>query len=104
MRDYPWFARVNISSEVVHIEVSEFEHKKMLDARLYNPPEHPRALIFVLEGLALWVGRKLTVVICADKPAHPMLGIGVHDDEWPYDNPLLDFTYVDRRQRHGIAT
>jgi hypothetical protein len=97
MKDRLWLTRVEISPEFVHIQVTEFEHGRVLDAKFYNPPAHPRALVFVLEGLALWVGRRLSVVICADKPAHPLLGLGVHDDEWPYDNPLLDFAYAERR-------
>jgi len=97
MRDRLWLARVEITPEVVHIRVTEFEHGPVFDAELCNPPLHPRALVFVLEGLALWVGTRLSVVICAEEPAHPSLGLGVREDEWPFDNPLLDFTFVDRR-------
>ena len=97
MRDRLWLARVEITLEVVRIRVTEFEKGPVLDAELCNPPVHPRALVFVLEGLALWVGTRLSVVICADEPAHPSLGLGVRDDEWPLDNPLLDFAFVDRR-------
>ena len=40
-----------------------WDEEPLLKARLPSLPEHPRALITVLEGLALWAGTRLPVAV-----------------------------------------
>jgi hypothetical protein len=70
--------------------------KEVLYAQFSDLPIHPRALLFILEGMAMWIGMKLYVVIYADSPVHPTLGLGRAGDQWPEDNPLLEFVFVER--------
>jgi len=49
-------------SEVLMLGVGMLE-ETVLKARMPSSPGHPRAVIDVLEGLALWSGRRLPVVV-----------------------------------------
>jgi hypothetical protein len=40
-----------------------FRDEPVLKARLSSSPDHPRAMITLLEGLALWAGQRLPVVV-----------------------------------------
>lgn len=40
-----------------------YQAEPVLKARLSVRPEHPRAMITLLEGLALWAGQRLPVVV-----------------------------------------
>jgi hypothetical protein len=90
-----WTTSLDIRSERIELLVTE-ERRKVLHAQLSGSPVHPRALAFVLEGLALWSGKRLCVVIYADAPVHPSLGLGRPGDEWPEDNPLVEYLFVER--------
>ena len=63
-------------------------------------PQHPRALLTLLEGLAPWARRPLTVVISAG-PALPqhvaeaLFGAG----PLPCDSALVSFEVIDRLSR-----
>jgi len=60
-------------------------------------PQHPRALLTLLEGLAPWAGRPLTVVISA-LPRHvteALFGAG----PLPCDSALVSFEVIDRLSR-----
>lgn len=71
--------------------------QEILRARFWDLPVHRQALIQILEGLALWSGERLYVVIHAAELVHPLLGLGRDGDEWPGDNPLLEYLFVERR-------
>ena len=77
-------------------------------ARFLTQPAHPRALLFMLEGLALWCGQRSSIVIYADKPVHPLLGLGRKGEQWPGDNPLLEFHHCEpwrlRAEQDGGAS
>jgi hypothetical protein len=70
--------------------------QEILRARFWGRPAPRHALIWFLEGLALWCGTRLYVVIFAAKLVHPTLGLGNDSDEWPSENPLLEFLFVER--------
>ena len=57
------------------------EGSDLLKAHLPNYPDHPRALLTMLEGLALWCGQALCVAISADVPSSHSLGLGPFTDD-----------------------
>ena len=57
------------------------------------PPPHPRALLTLLEGAALWSGHPLSVALSAADASTCWLGSGLFGDElWPGESPLVRFT------------
>jgi hypothetical protein len=102
-----WDASLDITPGSIALEVTE-RGKEVLCAQFSRRPVHPRALPFILEGLALWSGKRLCVVIYADSPVHPSLGLGRAGDEWPDENPLVEYMFVERsspgdREREGCS-
>lgn len=93
-----WLATVEVEADSIRVELNGLDGV-LLKARLPRDPSQPRALTSLLEGLALWVGRQLCVVICADSPVNPSLGLGEEGDAWPRHTPLLDFLFVERGAR-----
>ena len=94
-----WDTSLDITPEAIEVLVTDPECE-VLYAKFSGEPAHPRALTFLLEGLALWSGKRLCVVIYAASPVHPGLGLGQEGDDWPGDNPLVEFVYVERPS-HG---
>ena len=92
---HSWDTSLDIAPGLIELLVTE-QGREVLYARLPTPPTHPRALSFILEGLALWNGKRSCVVIYADKAVHPSLGLGRAGDEWPDDNPLVEYMFVER--------
>jgi hypothetical protein len=90
-----WDTSLDITEESIELLVTE-RGKEVLYAQFTGRPVHPRALPFILEGLALWSGRRLCVVIYADRAVHPLLGLGRVGDDWPDDNPLVEYLFVER--------
>jgi hypothetical protein len=71
--------------------VTSPEGDDLIKARLPMRPQHPRALLTLLEGVALWSGQPLDAVIFA----------GAHDgpepwgeDLWPPESPLVRFDFA----------
>ena len=64
----------------------------VLKARLPLNPSHPRALLTLLEGLALWNGAPLSVAVSADAHSMDWLGSGLFGDElFPAESQLVQF-------------
>jgi hypothetical protein len=99
----PW----NITLQVLpqhktRLLVTDAENNDLLKAHLAGYPRHPRALLTTLEGLALWCGEPVTVVIYADVPVDHSLGLGSFadlDDGWPEDSPLVHFLFCEAGRR-----
>ena len=89
-----WDASLEITPESIQLLVTD-QGREVLRAHFCGRPDHPRALRFILEGLALWRGKQLCVVIFADSPVQPLLGLGEDGDEWPPENPLVEFMHVE---------
>jgi hypothetical protein len=64
---------------------------EVLHAELSLPPDHPRALLTLLEGLALWAGEPLCAVISADDSADPSRALGV---SWTPTSALIRFEFT----------
>jgi len=78
------------------------EGDDLLKALLPSYPDHPRALLTMLEGLALWCGEPLCVAISADVPSSHSLGLGPFTDDqalWPEESALVSYTF--RCSRRG---
>jgi len=79
----------------------------LLKARLPLSPGHPRALLTVLEGLALWRGQALRVAVSAGACSAAWAGSGLFGDElYPAESPLVRFHTVhpaSRERLPGVA-
>lgn len=88
----PWKTTLRTLPSEAQLLVTEPEHGDVLKARLPMNPRHPRALLTLLEGLSLWQGRPLGVVISAGDASPPWIGSGLFGDElWPGESPLVVF-------------
>lgn len=99
----PWEAKLEVKRERVELRVSEGE-REVVEAVFSGYPDHPRALLFVLEGLALWSGKPLCVAIHAARPVSHSLGLGSFGgDDWPQASALVDFVFVEESRQDGRA-
>ena len=89
-----WETRLEITPKSIQLMVTD-QGPVVLQARFCGRPAHPRALPFILEGLALWQGKQLCVVISAESAVHPTLGLGEDGDEWPAENALVEYLLVE---------
>jgi len=90
-----WFSNLEVDPYSILLQVRDWQGE-VLKARFGSVPAHPRALLFILEGLALWSGRRLCVVISAEDSVNRSLGLGAEGEVWPQDNPLIDFLFAGR--------
>lgn len=73
-----------------------------IKARLPLRPRHPRALLTLLEGVALYSGEPLCAVISAGSRPEDRLGCEAWDDDlWPAESPLVRFDFVTPRPGPG---
>lgn len=64
----------------------------LMRARLPLSPEHPRALLTLLEGMALWCGSPLCAVITADERLAPTSAAALFgSDFWPVESTMVRF-------------
>ena len=89
-----WETRQEITPQSVWLMVTD-QGREVLQARFWDRPVHRRALPLILEGLALWEGTRLCVVIFAESAVHPTLGLGEDGDEWPAENPRVEYMLVE---------
>lgn len=67
----------------------------LLKARLPLSPSHPRALLTLLEGLALWSGQTLVVAFSADESSARWVDSALFGDElFPAESQLVQFHLV----------
>jgi len=99
----PWNGSVHVTMHDVKVLVIDPEQGDLLKARLPLGVQHPRALLTLLEGLALWRGQPLPVVVSAasaDKRRPYWSGSGLFGDElWPGESPLVRYEVGDRGSR-----
>jgi len=97
-----WRTTVQVlPKRTVRLLVTDAAGNDLVKAQL-SDPEHPRALLTALEGLALWCGEPLGVVICADVPVDHSLGLGAFsdlDDGWPEESALVHFLFRETSRR-----
>jgi hypothetical protein len=66
---------IKLWAETTRLYLTDYE-REVLRAVLPQAPAHPRAAPTLCEGLALWLGRPLSVVLCAaESDASSALGL-----------------------------
>src|SRR5271157_5531369 len=113
-----WPTMLRIGGKELKLLVTSPEGEDLLKARLPVRPPHPRALLTLLEGVALWSGEPVLAVISAGAHRDAWLGSEEWgDDLWPTESQLVHFDYVsviakfeggritkiEGRRRHGCA-
>jgi len=103
-----WSTTLRIGSEVKLLVTSE-EGDHLIKARLPARPSHPRALLTMLEGIALYSGAPLYAVISAGCRRDDRLGAEAWcEDLWPAASPLVQFDFAvppprARRRLRGVG-
>ncbi len=87
-----WTGVLRVTSREASLLVEDEDQGDLLKARLPMPPRHPRALLTLVEGVALWRGQPMRVVLSAADGSVPWLGSGLFGDElWPGESQLASF-------------
>lgn len=85
-------AQLRTTSSEARLLCTSAEWGDVLKARLPLRPCHPRALLTLLEGVALWNGSPLSVVIAAEHGSPSWLESGLFGDElWPGESQLVRY-------------
>src|SRR5512143_1533431 len=97
-----WTETLRVTGSETSLLLEDEELGDLLKARLPMPPRHPRALLTLLEGAALWRGQPMRVVLSADDGSAPWFGSSLFGDEvWPGESQLVSFAIAapGRRRR-----
>ena len=103
---YRWNTRLQVEPDALKILIEDHQGDA-LKARLPICPHHPRALLTLLEGVALWSGENLHAAISVGGPrvrssVEALFGGALG----PMESALVQFDFVDppeRRRRRRIA-
>lgn len=92
----PWKTTLSLSAEgELRVLVLSREGHDLLKARLPIPPGHPRALLTLLEGLALWNEPPLSAAISATWTEPPSFDSRLFGDaRRPSESALVHFELV----------
>jgi hypothetical protein len=66
-----WTSSLRVSPREASLLIEDTERGDLLKARLPPSPRHPRALLTLLEGAALWCGQPMRVVLSAADSSMP---------------------------------
>jgi hypothetical protein len=99
----PWKGSVRVTTREVRVLVSDPQRGDLLKARLPPGAQHPRALLTLLEGVALWRGQPLQVVVFAasaedGRPCFCDSGL-FGDELWPAESQLVRYEVGSRDRR-----
>ncbi len=87
-----WTCKLAVTPSEVQLLVRSNESGDVLKARLPARARHPRALLTMLEGVALWSGSPLCAAISADESVQLGCALGLFGDEpWQAESPLVRF-------------
>lgn len=85
-----WLAKLLVTKdEFIKLQIGTTE-ADLLKARLPRP-RHPRALVTLLEGAALWKGSPVCAAISAERRADPAFVADLFGGDWPADSALVRF-------------
>lgn len=99
-----WDVSVYPAHGEVRLLVTDRASCDLLKARLPQHIHHPRALLTLLEGVALWQGAPLDVAITADASCQSWRGSGLFGNElWPGESQLVRFSVVPRARPKRLA-
>ena len=88
-----WTVTIAALPDALRIQVKDAMRDDLLQARLPYPLDHPRALLTLLEGLALWMGAPLCAAVSVADTADPSHAIA---DGWLGASALVRFEVDDR--------
>lgn len=98
-----WRTTIVVSCREVKLLVTDGLGDEVLRARLPARPEHPRALLSLLEGVALWSGSPVTAAISVVGQARSFFDRDLFGgDWWPADSALVRLSYIDRRRARRL--
>ena len=87
-----WTSKLAVTRTELQLLVQSEAGGDLLKARLPARPRHPRALLTMLEGLALWSGSRLCAVISADESVRVGCALDLFGGElWPAESQLVRF-------------
>lgn len=90
-----WPTVLRISETELKLLVTSPQGDDLIKACLPVRPPHPRALLTLLEGVALFSGEPLYAVISASEEQDAWLwGNDWAEDLWPAESPLVRFDFV----------
>lgn len=101
-----WKTMLRVGPHTAQILVTDRFGNDVLKASLPARPQHPRALLTMLEWLALWSGTPLVVAACVPASCQRTLASTLFgDDLLPVDSALVRFDFVtpQRRRPRRIA-
>ena len=103
-----WPTTLRIGETELKLLVTSLEGDDLIKARLPVRPPHPRALLTMLEGVALWSGEPIHAVISAGRDRAAWLGHDWCDDLWPTESQLVHFDFAvppprPRRRIEGVG-
>jgi len=95
-----WTTTLWIGGRAAKLLVTSPEGDDLLKARLPVRPPHPRALLTLLEGVALWSGSPLFAAISASGRSVDWIGSEPWGDRlWPTESALVQFGFAIPRDR-----
>lgn len=98
-----WTCKLAVTPSEVQLLIQGDETGDLLKARLPAQARHPRALLTMLEGVALWSGSPLCAVISADESVQIGCALGLFGDEpWQAESPLVRFEPAARANRRSL--
>lgn len=98
----PWRGVLRVSRHEVKLLILNDAGQDTLKARFAPNPQHPRAMLTLLEGLALYSGHRLTVALSAGVNSPAWLCCRLLGNElWPAESQLVTFTVARRAKRPG---
>jgi hypothetical protein len=95
-----WPTTLRIADTDLKLLVTSPQGDDLIKARLPSRPPHPRALLTLLEGVALWSGEPLYAVISAGEHRDDWLGCEAWgEDLWPAESALVHYDFAIPPQR-----
>jgi hypothetical protein len=90
-----WKTTVRVESREAKLLVTDEEGDEVMRARLPLHPDHPRALLTLLEALALWSGSPATAAISVAASARRSCDRDLFGGAlWPADSALVRLHFV----------
>lgn len=93
-----WLAKLLLSKDGITKLKIENPDGDLLKARLPRP-NHPRALLTLLEGAALWTGHPLCAAISVEGRPDPTFVADLFGGDWPGGSALVRFVAAVPRER-----
>jgi hypothetical protein len=94
-----WKTTIRVGCREAKLLVTDELGDEVLRARLPHHPGHPRALLTLLEGIALWSGSPVTAAISVAASARRSCDRDLFGGVlWPADSALVRLHFVDRRR------